>query len=328
MTINEVAKRAEVSVSAVSRYMNGGYVSEEKKERIRQTIEETGYVPSAHAQTLRTRKTRVIGVVLPKIDSESISRIVAGVSGELKKADYELLLANTGNDQETELRYLSIFDQNRVDGVIFIGTMMNQKHEKLLRRMRIPVVLLGQQEPYISCVYHDDYHAARELALLLGSGIHKRIAFFGVSEKDKAVGKARIQGFRDAMEELGIDFDESRRIYGGFSMESGYDRAKLLMEQAPDTDAIFCSTDTMAVGAIQYLKEIGKRIPEDVSIVGMGYTRMSQVISPKLTTVRYHYLTEGMEGARILLDRLDGPDRPNRSVMLGYELIDRESVLK
>jgi len=308
--------------------MNGGYVSDEKKERIKKTIDETGYVPSAQAQTLRTQKTKLIGVVLPRIDSESVSRIVAGVSNELRKEDYELLLADTGNDQELELRYLSIFDKSRVDGVIFIGTMMNRKHEKILRKMRVPVVLLGQQESYISCVYHDDYHAAKDLTLLLASGIHKRMGFIGTSEKDKAVGKARIQGFCDALSELGLEFEKSRSVYGGFTIESGYESARLLMEQAPDTDAIFCVTDMVAIGAIQYLKEIGKRIPEDISIVGVGHARMAQVISPKLTTAHYHYWTEGEEGARILLDKLRNPDVPNRSVMLGYKIIDQESVLR
>ena len=128
MTISEIARMAEVSVSAVSRYMNGGYVSEEKKERIRKVIQETGYVPSAHAQTMRTKRTKVVGVVIPKINSESISRVVAGISEELSQAGYELLLGNTGNNQEQELRYLLIFDKNRVDCIIFIGTMMNKEH--------------------------------------------------------------------------------------------------------------------------------------------------------------------------------------------------------
>lgn len=327
MTISEIARMAEVSVSAVSRYMNGGYVSEEKKERIRKAIQETGYVPSAHAQTMRTKRTKVVGVVIPKINSESISRVVAGISEELSQAGYELLLGNTGNNQEQELRYLRIFDQNRVDGIIFIGTMMNKEHEKLLKSIQVPVVLLGQQESYISCVYHDDYHAAKEMASLLAAGPHKKIGFLGVPARDKAVGKDRYQGFCDALQEAGISVEDNRVLQGEFTLESGYENARTLMERAPDTDALFCVTDTIAIGAMKYLREIGKQIPEDVSLVGIGDTRMSEMMTPPLTTAHYYYKTSGMEGAKILLEKLKNPDLPDKKMMLGYEIIRRGSVL-
>ena len=327
MTISEIARMAEVSVSAVSRYMNGGYVSEEKKERIRKAIQETGYVPSAHAQTMRTKRTKVVGVVIPKVNSESISLVVAGISEELSQAGYELLLGNTGNNQEQELRYLRIFDQNRVDGIIFIGTMMNKEHEKLLKSIQVPVVLLGQQESYISCVYHDDYHAAKEMASLLAAGPHKKIGFLGVPARDKAVGKDRYQGFCDALQEAGIPVEDNRVLQGEFTLESGYENARTLMERAPDTDALFCVTDTIAIGAMKYLREIGKQIPEDVSLVGIGDTRMSEMMTPPLTTAHYYYKTSGMEGAKILLEKLKNPDLPDKKMMLGYEIIRRGSVL-
>lgn len=327
MTISEIAKMADVSVSAVSRYMNNGYVSKEKKERIQKVIESTGYVPSAHAQILRTKKTKVIGVVIPKIDSESISQMVSGISGELSEAGYQLLLASTWNNPVNEIEYLKTFSQNRVDGIIFIGTTMNQKHERLLKKMRIPVVLLGQREPYISCIFYDDYHAAKDLAALLAAGRHKKIGFLGATVEDKAVGRDRRQGFLDALAEAGIQADEKRMVCGDFTMNSGYEKAKLLMEQAPDTDALFCATDTMAVGAMRYFKETGKRIPDDISITGIGHTKLSEVVTPMLTTAHYQYETAGIEGARMLLEKLENPDVPDKQLMLGYEIIRQESVL-
>ena len=109
MNINEIAKLAGVSRTTVSRYLNDGYVSEEKKEKIRKVIQETGYQPSAQAQMLRTKKTKLVGVVLPKINSDTISREVAGISDVLTKKGYQIILANTNNDIEEELKSLSLF---------------------------------------------------------------------------------------------------------------------------------------------------------------------------------------------------------------------------
>ena len=120
MNINEIARLAGVSRTTVSRYLNNGYVSEEKKEKIRKVIEETGYQPSTQAQMLRTKKTKLVGVVLPKINSDTISREVAGISDVLAKRGYQIILANTNNDIEEELKSLSLFRDNQVDGVILL----------------------------------------------------------------------------------------------------------------------------------------------------------------------------------------------------------------
>lgn len=120
MTIAEIAARAGVSKTAVSRYLNDGYVSAEKREAIRKVIEETGYVPSRQAQMLRTGQSGLIGVILPRIDSESIGRIVRGISRVLGSSSYQLLLANTENHAEKELEYLDVFRKGRVDGILLV----------------------------------------------------------------------------------------------------------------------------------------------------------------------------------------------------------------
>ena len=133
MNINEIARLAGVSRATVSRYLNNGYVSSEKKEVIRRVIQETGYQPSSQAQTLRTKKTSLIGVILPKINSDTISREVTGISDILTRRGYQLILANTNNDLEEELKYLSLFKERQVDGVVFIATMFTRKHKQMLK---------------------------------------------------------------------------------------------------------------------------------------------------------------------------------------------------
>lgn len=144
MNINEIARLAGVSRATVSRYLNNGYVSSEKKAVIRRVIEETGYQPSSQAQTLRTKKTSLIGVILPKINSDTISREVEGISDILTRRGYQLILANTNNDVEEELKYLSLFKERQVDGVVFIATMFTRKHKQMLKDYKVPIVLLGQ----------------------------------------------------------------------------------------------------------------------------------------------------------------------------------------
>ena len=122
MNIAEIAKRAGVSSAAVSRYFNDGYISEEKREKIRRVVEETGYRPSVQAQTLRTKKTKMIGVIVPKVASASIGRVVEGILSVLNGRKYQMLLAVTQNDPEKELEYLDAFSEKQVDGVILVAT--------------------------------------------------------------------------------------------------------------------------------------------------------------------------------------------------------------
>ena len=163
MNINEIAKLAGVSRATVSRYLNNGYVSEEKKKNISRVIEETGYQPSSQAQRLRTKKTKLVGVILPKIDSNTISREVAGISDILTKKGYQLILANTNNSVEEELKYLSLFRDNQVDGVIFIATILTKQHREMMKGFKVPIVLLGQQLDGYPCIFQDDYKAAVNL---------------------------------------------------------------------------------------------------------------------------------------------------------------------
>lgn len=126
MNISMIAQLAEVSTATVSRYLNNGYVSEQKRKRIQAVIEQTGYTPSSSAQTLRTGRNNLIGVIVPKISSESVSRMVDGITEVVNNAGYQVLLANTGNNTEREMEYLKTFRLNNVDGVIFIGTLMTK----------------------------------------------------------------------------------------------------------------------------------------------------------------------------------------------------------
>lgn len=321
MTINEIAKMAGVSRATVSRYLNDGYVSEEKKERIAGVIAETGYIPSSQAQMLRTKKTGLIGVIIPKISSDSIGRMVDGIGEELAKEGYQLLLASTNNNEREEVRYLQTFRNNYVDGVILIGTIFRKEHRKALEELEVPVVILGQQYEGYACVYQDDCHSARDVAELLTKNC-RHIAYIGVTPKDKAVGAARKKGFQTALSSKGLEPVAEKQI--AFRMEEGYQAMRQIVETIPYIDGVFCATDMIAAGALQYLREAG--LQRKVCVTGMGDSRIATILQPSLSTVHFHYKSSGREAARLLIEMLQKSEDVRKEIKMGYQIIERDST--
>lgn len=327
MNINEIAAMAGVSRATVSRYLNNGYVSAEKKEQIRKVIEETGYQPSAQAQMLRTKRTGFIGIILPQINSDSVSRMVHGISSILREKGYQLLLATTQNDIKEEIRCLKQLGRNHVDGIILIGTIFTKEHYRVMKDIEVPLVVLAQCVKEYSCVYYDDYGAAKELtkkALEHGSNP----AFIGALLEDEAVGQERLYGFLDANFELDRAIKEGYCINDIDSIEKGHENAKSLFHMDSEIDTLICATDMIAMGAMRFLKESGKRIPEDVQIAGLGDNIVSKVCEPKLTTVHFYYKTSGEEAAKMLINMIEDSLPVLKEMKIGYQIIERESFRK
>jgi len=326
MNISQVAKLAGVSPATVSRYLNDGYVSAEKKAAIKKVIEETGYSPLASAQSLRQRKNKVIGVIVPKISSESISRIVDGISAGLRDSGYHIFLGNTNNSVGAELDYLELFQHNFVDGVILIATELTPKHKRFMKHYRKPVVVLGQYTDLVSCVYHDDEGGAQAaVSHLLDQGC-QRIGFLGVFAADEAAGTARHIGYRRALESHGIQEDPDLFVEVDFSITDGYRGAQDLLNAGKPFDGLFCATDNIAIGAMNCLRFNGFTIPGDVRVAGVGDSMVSKAIIPSLTSIHYYYKTSGIEAAGIMLDVLERGQVVNKQLRLGYELCEREST--
>lgn len=327
MTITEIAKLAGVSVSAVSRYLNDGYISEEKRERIKKVIEETGYRPSVQAQVLRTKRSKVIGVILPKISSESIGRVADGISTVLSAAGYQMLLVNTENDPKKELDYLRLLSNNPVDGIIFSATVFDQKHEAVMRSLNVPLVVIAQRIPGYAGVYHDDHGAGQAMTEILLQNGRRRVGHISVTQKDEAAGKCRTQGYVDALKKYEIPINASMIVEAGFTLDSGYECMNVLLERHPNLDGVFCATDTLAVGAMLCLKDHGIRIPEQMAVTGIGHNKLSKVVEPKLTTAHLHYKTSGIEAASMLLQMIE-KKAITKQLELGYEVILAESTQK
>lgn len=327
MTMKELAKLAGVSPAAVSRYLNGGSLSEEKREIIRSVIERTGYQPDPAAQMLRTRSTDIVGLIVPKLDSESVSRLAAGASEVLAAEGYFCQLAVSLNDPARELAFLQLLQSRSVAGVILMGTVLTPALERFLHATPMPVVVAGQSYPGLPCVYHDDYGAALALTRLVLASGRRSLTYIGATEQDLAAGRARRQGVQDGLREAGLDPELPMEI-SSFEVEGGQAAMERLLARVPTLDAVLCATDRMAFGAMTALRRAGKRLPEQVSVTGMGDSWACEQIEPNLTTAHFYYKTCGETAARLLIERM-GERRgaaPVRQTMLGYTIRQRASV--
>lgn len=325
MNIGEIAKLAGVSNAAVSRYFNNGYISEEKREAIRRVVEETGYRPSIQAQTLRTRRTKMIGVILPKIDSASVGSMVAGILSVLNEHGYQLLLADTQNNPERELEYLKVFNEKQVDGVIFIATVFTSGHRQALRQMKQPLVILGQCLPGYHCVFYDDYNSVYDMTSRILEKGRTRMGYISVLHQDKAAGLDRYRGYCDAVRDHGLEQLAEQYVISDFTMQGGYQKAGELMERFPDLNAVICATDAIAVGALRRLRELEISVPEQVMLTGHGDAEITRVTTPSLTTVHYPYEDSGAMAAKMLLEILDKKELAVKEMKMGYSIVEHQS---
>ncbi len=325
MNIHDIARLAGVSEAAVSRYFNKGYVSKEKREAIAKAVEDTNYSPSIHASSLRSNKSRLIGVILPKIDSSAMGKMVGGILEVLEGAGYQILLATSENKKDKEPGYLRLFSHKNVEGILLIGSIMTAAHQEAFEQLEVPLVLLGLRWEG-PCVYHDDYHALYSLTSRILEKGRTRLGFIGVTMEDESAGRQRFYGFRDAMADAGLDKDLAVGL-ADFSIESGYEEASRMLRSRQDLDALVCATDTIAIGALRYLRDGGIDSPGQIMVAGVGDSQLARVVTPTLTSIRIPFDQGGRLAAQMLLDLLEGRELEEEQVMMGYEVVERASTL-
>ncbi|MFH0260557.1 LacI family DNA-binding transcriptional regulator [Vibrio barjaei] len=310
-TIKEIAKLAETSISSVSRVLNSsGYVSEPVRKRIQKVLDETGYRPNALAKALHSKRSQTIGVILPKINATSSGDNIAGIDQYFANNGYSIILGNTNHSIKSELEFLDLFAEKQVDGIILIATTITSEHKEKIRKVGKPVVVMGQSTTDgTPCVLFDEVTAVEEIIDYLVASQHRNIALIGVSESDVSVGVKRKQGYLNSLEKHGLPISADMMVNGEFSVESGYTACQELYEERMQRpDAIFAANDKMAIGAITYLLEHGFKVPEDVSVCGVGGGNMSRYYNPKITSLVYDFEESGKTSAHLLHMLIEKPD--------------------
>lgn len=306
-TINEIASKAGVSRTTVSRVLNdSGYVSEAVRLRVLSVIEETGYVPSESAKSLRTKKSKVVGVVLPKISTETSSRLVKGIDDILAAEGYQILLVNTNLSIEKETESLRLLKSRNVDGIILSATHVGKELQNVLQETNIPNVVVGQPYPEMYNVVFDDFVAGKELTERIIRNGYKKIAYIGVTESDYSVGVMRKEGVKCALKEANIHLPLEWNWSGTFDIQSGHDGTKAIMEAGIGyPDVIIAATDRLAVGAFEYLNQRNINVPKEILLAGMGTSELSRYVIPSLWTIDFPIEEAGKSAANLLLSQLE-----------------------
>ena len=329
MRIKDIAKMAGVAPSTVSRVLNNsGYISAEIREKVEKVVKETGYVPNQIAQSLKRQRTRTIGIIIPQIASETMSRLVEAAYGRCNRRGYRILLENTQLSSQREIECLKSLYHQQVEGILLMSVGLTAEHGNVIRQLDIPVIVTGQYMDGLCCYTHDNRSAARDMVLRMTQKGRKRIALLNVAiEEDNSIKIQRELGYRDALAAAGLPFEESLTAYGAFSIESGKEMMKALWENNnPRPDAVFAVTDKIAIGAMEYLRKQGVNVPGDCMVAGVGNNKLSEFVSPPLSTIEFFYDELGSMVTDSLLSAVESGELVQGVHVMRHRIIEREST--
>lgn len=340
VTLKDIAEQCSVSITTVSNILNGkANVSEKTKERVLQVIKETGYKPNYMARGLRAAKTNTLGIIIDDLTEFSTPQIIDGIMSFCEENNYKAILENlrfyskwgtkwyqNKGYQTSVQQAIEEFTSIKVDGIIYVAGHARNIN-CIPENLDVPFILsyAFTDNKDISTVEFDDEKAACDLTKHLIKNGHKRIAVIAGAKDNIHTGR-RLEGFKKAMKENGLTVKDSDIKFGNWYTESGYENAKLLLEDS-DYTAVFCFNDLMAAGVYDYLYE-KKLVPgKDISVAGYDNRTMSQYVKPALTTVEIPLYDIGRKSAELLLNQINSPENfevQHHFVQCGF--IERDSI--
>jgi len=326
VTIKEIAEKIGVSTATVSRALNNtGYVREETRRKILETASALGY-ERIKERNINKTKTNLIGVIVSDITNPFFTQIVRGIEDVLSFAGYSLLLCNADESQEKETHYLKVLQDKRVDGIILVPAGGDHRGIREISDKGIPIVLIDRliEGLEVDAVVIDNTSGAYEGVSHLISEGYKRIGII-IGPLVIMTAKERLEGYKRALQDGGIEFDEDLVEYGEYTQDGGYRAAKRLIERA-NPDALFVTNNVMTTGALLAIKELGLKIPEEIGIVGFDDLEWAPLVDPPLTTISQPIYSIGSTSAQLLLRSLGRSSKLRKEVVvLKPKLIVRES---
>lgn len=338
LTIKDIAKICGVGVSTVSRAINNEPgINKETKNKILQVIKENNYIPNNSARNLKRSESKNIAVLIKGINNPFFSPMITVFEKEIKKRKYTFILQRVDENQDEIEVAIELEKEKRLKGIVFLGGYFSHSREKL-EKLTVPFVLstVGMsgkiEDMEYSSVAVDDVKESYKIVDYLCKLGHNKIAIISATSDDESIGKLRFEGYRKALYDNNIEFNQNLIFYlqngnERYSMQSGYMAAKQFLHEKPDCTAIFAVTDIVALGACRAIMEEGYRIPEDFSVAGYDGLELSRYYTPSLTTIRQPVEEIALETLKVLFDLINRKGSSVHKVFAG-ELVTGESTKK
>ena len=330
VTIKDIARSLCISVSTVSRALTDDKnIRRETREAVLREAERLGYRRNPVAMNLKMGRTNTIGVIVPEMHTPYASQVVAGIQSVLYKNNQKVMIAESDENPDRERESLQMMEEFMVDGLIV--SLCSYKHNlETYRRLANEGVAIvfydriphGMDDmPQVMVDDNNDSYFMAEHLIRLG---RRRIAYlYGPDDVYNAVERGR--GYREAMEKFQI-YDPRLIVKTGMTFADGAAAVDSLVRQGIEFDAVYAFTDTLAIGAMNRLREIGRRIPEDVAVAGFSGTELSTIVYPQLTTVEPPLTEMGQRAAELVLEKVHNPEAENRKIVLRTEMKCRAST--
>ncbi|WP_372881242.1 LacI family DNA-binding transcriptional regulator [Psychromonas sp.] len=326
-TMRDVAIAAGVAPVTVSRYLNDPtVVSERSKKKIDAAIRQLNYVPHAAARTLASKRSRMIGAVIPSLDSSLFGRTIEVFQTQISTSGYNMMLASNNYNAEKEYEHITQMVSHGMDALLLVGHSRDKRIYELLKAKNIPYVLTWAVDVNLEhpCIGFDNHAAAADITRYLLHLGHTKFAMISgmIENNDRA--SDRLQGVRDTLLKQGVSLSDDNVLQRPFGIEEGREAFRLLMSRSEQPTAVICGSEPFAYGVVFEAQKMGINIPEQVSIVGFDDMSLASNITPRLTTVRTPQEQMGMLAAKYLVSRLNGEDIPLPEP-LNIEVVVRES---
>ncbi|WP_420630254.1 LacI family DNA-binding transcriptional regulator [Candidatus Leptofilum sp.] len=327
-TIEDVAALAGVSRQTVSRAINNkGEISKTTKEKVMAAVAELGYRPNRLAQGMVTQRTRTVGLVVPDITNLFFPEVARGVQDEGRLHDYNVLLCNTDDKPEEEIKTMYSLAAQRVDGIITMGSKATTKELTVFANTFRPIVFINRffEHPHVSVINVDNFQGAHLAVSYLIKLGHRQIGML-VNEDFTRSQVRRVQGYQKALQDHGLSVVDAYLVDGAPTLQGGYAALSQLLSQFPQITAVFTYNDLMALGAIRAVHDLGKQVPADIAVMGFDDIGMAAMFTPSLSTVRVDKYAIGQLAMRRLLQMLDNPDTSSHTINIDVDLVIREST--
>ena len=332
ITLAEIAKKANVSKMTVSRVLGGkGPIAVETRRRVMRIIDDMGYHPNLIARSLASRRSMILGVIIPWKEQllldNYVAQVLSGVMDSARNHHYRILLCPVEITRDDEKQYLNIARTRLLDGMILVQTKTDDPNIDALADTGFPFVLVNQRRYSRHCNFVDSQNikGARTAVRHL-HGLGRREIACVAGSMDESNGRDRLQGYKQAMKDLGLPVREDWIVYGDFDQETAFRESLRLFEGGRRPTAIFCSDDYMAIGVVKRIQDLGLRVPGDVAVVGFDDIEAASYVQPALTTIRQPMVELGRTSVDMLLDLIDGKQKAPVRRLLPTELVRRDSA--